>query len=375
MTLFFTLSGFLLYLPFAAAMARGDPLPSISRYFRNRALRIAPAYWVILLVVTAVGAAAIRNAQGVLVQGRLAPLSLLQAGFLVQQYHRTTIQIGIGPAWSLAVEVVFYLVLPLIALAASRIPHRSAARRQTILVLLVPPLLLLLVGLSGKFVSRFVVSGAALDGYGTNWHSVIERSFWTQADLFTFGMIVAVVYVEVRDHHLELPANWRRFAVAVGLLVFLPSAWTMHRAENSYRLQNTAEAFAIAALFAAIVMPRPADAEPLRVVRILESRVFVAVGTASYSLFLWHYPVILWLRARGLTADGAGGLLYNLVLTALVAGVLSALTYRFVEVPALRRKRSSGARWRGPGSTLTPVSEGGAAPSSATDSAIEPSPS
>ena len=47
--LFFTLSGFLLYLPFAAAALRDRPRPSIRAYLRNRALRILPAYWVILL--------------------------------------------------------------------------------------------------------------------------------------------------------------------------------------------------------------------------------------------------------------------------------------------------------------------------------------
>src|SRR4051794_15614436 len=52
----FTLSAFLLYRPFAAAVVKGEPLPGFRRYGRNRALRVLPAYWVILAVVAAVGA-------------------------------------------------------------------------------------------------------------------------------------------------------------------------------------------------------------------------------------------------------------------------------------------------------------------------------
>jgi hypothetical protein len=49
-TLFFTLSGFLLYRPFAAALLRARARPNLAAYLRNRALRILPAYWVILLI-------------------------------------------------------------------------------------------------------------------------------------------------------------------------------------------------------------------------------------------------------------------------------------------------------------------------------------
>src|SRR5947208_528324 len=49
-TLFFVLSGFLLYRPIAAALLDGNPPRSVWRYLRNRALRILPAYWVILFM-------------------------------------------------------------------------------------------------------------------------------------------------------------------------------------------------------------------------------------------------------------------------------------------------------------------------------------
>ncbi len=48
-TLFFVLSGFLLFLPFVAAALRDEPRPAFDAYLRNRALRILPAYWFILL--------------------------------------------------------------------------------------------------------------------------------------------------------------------------------------------------------------------------------------------------------------------------------------------------------------------------------------
>jgi hypothetical protein len=47
--LFFTLSGFLLYRPYAAALLAAAPRPSIRAYFRNRFLRVFPGYWLAVL--------------------------------------------------------------------------------------------------------------------------------------------------------------------------------------------------------------------------------------------------------------------------------------------------------------------------------------
>ena len=208
------------------------------------------------------------------------------------------------------------------------------------LVLLGPPLLLLLVGLSGKYAAH-LLPGSPTAGYNTDWHSVLERSFWAQADLFSFGMVVAVLYNEVSDVRLVLPTYWRRLSVGLGLLVFLLSAWTMHGGEQSYLPQNTGEALGISLLFAAIVVPGR-DPRASWVVRLLETRVLVTLGVASYSLFLWHFPVINWLQSQGLSVGGGwGALLLNLAEASVVAGALSALTYRYVERPALSRKRST----------------------------------
>ena len=339
-TLFFTLSGFLLYRPFAAAIARGREHMSIRAYFRNRALRIAPAYWAILFVCSVVIGTVYLREGAVLEVGRLTnPFEFLQAALLLNNYRPTTLGIGIGPAWSLAVELVFYLVLPLLVLGAAWVARRAADRRGRVLALLGPPLLLL-VGLTGKLVAGHVFPAAPTAGYGNNWHSVVERSFWAQADLFCFGMLAAVAYVQIADGRLRPPAYWRSVAAAIGLLIFIPCAATMNQGEHSYLLQNTGQALALALIFAAIVMPEATEAPPSRAIRFLESPPLVAIGVVSYSVFLWHLPVIVWLNAHGLTVSGWGGLLVNAAVVTVVVGALSALTYRFVERPALRRKHS-----------------------------------
>jgi peptidoglycan/LPS O-acetylase OafA/YrhL len=362
-TLFFTLSAFLLYRPFAAGIARAMPRLSTRAYLRNRFLRIAPAYLVILfLTAVALGSVYLPEGGGV---GRLTdPLPLAEAGLLVMNYRPTTLGIGIGPAWSLAVELVFYLALPVLVFGAGLIARRASDRRGRVLALLAPPLLLLAIGLSGKLVAGQLLPAPPTAGYGNDWHSVVERSFWAQADLFSFGMVAAVAYVEVVDGRLHLPKHWRPFTVLLGLLIFLPCALTMNLGEQSYLLQNTGEALALALIFAAIVFPDGPEEHSNRAVQALETPALVAVGVASYSVFLWHVPLVDWLAAHDLTLPGWGGLLVNTLIVAVPVGVLSAITYHFVEKPALRRKhsmRDSAAAIHADGRSATPVLAGGSA--------------
>jgi peptidoglycan/LPS O-acetylase OafA/YrhL len=125
--LFFTLSGFLLYRPLAAAVLRQAPLPSVRRYLRNRALRIFPAYLLVLVVIGVLLPAALTGSASSGGQlGRLAgdPGVLLANAALLQNYFPGSMDTGIGPAWSLAVELVFYLILPLLGwLAAACARH------------------------------------------------------------------------------------------------------------------------------------------------------------------------------------------------------------------------------------------------------------
>jgi peptidoglycan/LPS O-acetylase OafA/YrhL len=346
-TLFFTLSGFLLYRPFAAALMRTKERPSFGAYLRNRALRIVPAYWLILLASALVlGSVSFRDAQGTVDVGMAPGVEWLVSNlFLANDYTPSGVATGIVPAWSLAVEVVFYFVLPALVLLGALVARRAATTSGRAVALFVPPLLMLALGLAGKTVSMVVGSGSN-DGWGGDWNSVLERSFLCNADLFAFGMGLAVVHVLVEDRARAVGA-WVRSAIAAAafgtyvLTTHLMTGWD----QLSNSPLNTAMALACALLLAAVVLPA-ASTRQSRLVRLLESRPFLFAGLVSYSVFLWHFPVIDAMKNHGLTMSGAPGFFVNALTVGSVTLVLSTLTYRFVEEPALRRKRSA-SRARG----------------------------
>ena len=54
-----------------------------------------------------------------------------------------------------------------------------------------------------------------------------------------------------------------------------------------------------------------------------ETRPLVVVGVISFSILLWHEPLIRWLEGHGLTLAGRGGFPVNLVLAAAATAVAS----------------------------------------------------
>jgi peptidoglycan/LPS O-acetylase OafA/YrhL len=109
LTLFFVISGFLLYRPYVAARAAGRPPPRTLRYLRRRAFRIVPAYWVALTLL-----AIFPGIAGVFTG------DWWRFYFFLQLYSTETVGQGIPVAWSLCVEVTFYLLLPVWALLLRR---------------------------------------------------------------------------------------------------------------------------------------------------------------------------------------------------------------------------------------------------------------
>ena len=107
-SVFFLISGFLLYRPYAASHLSGRTSPNTRKFWERRLLRIVPAYWLALTVLAYV-LHAVTLGPGW--QGVVVPYLFLQI------YVPTQVFYGITQAWSLCTEMSFYLFLPFYAMA------------------------------------------------------------------------------------------------------------------------------------------------------------------------------------------------------------------------------------------------------------------
>jgi peptidoglycan/LPS O-acetylase OafA/YrhL len=337
--LFFTLSGFLLYRPFASAVIQGRPRPPLGAYLRNRFLRILPGYWLALLGTGLV----LRTTYlpPLEVEGRsLAsePATFLANLLLVQGYFPSTLLTGIGPAWSLAVELAFYLLLPLLAVVAFTVATRTAGgRRRPWLAALVPAGLLLLLGELGHGLSLALPEGD--DGsWAGSWHAVVARSFLAHAGFFAAGLALAVLHVQSRNGAVRLPGWWRGAAAVGTLLVggLTAVAYALRLVEEHYA--GLVLSTACAMLLGLVVLPREGRSI---LTTVLASRPLQWAGLVSYGVFLWNEPVVWFLRRAGATAAGVDGFVLTLMATAVLTATFAVLSWHLVERPALALKRSA----------------------------------
>lgn len=311
-TLFFVISGFLLYRPFLAGTV------SVRRYFRNRALRILPAYWFVLLVSGLLLGSAVDhatghgNVAGYLTQPRLLATNLA----LVQGYDPHTVFTGILPAWSLVVEVAFYALLPIVAFALARMNAFA------------PAVAFVTFGLAAKV----ALYATDLDGVRTltpTWSASVAHSFFGHADLFGYGMAAAAIY---RHWQQKGWPAWIRDARTGRLLAYagLPCAILGFYALPPFLYES------LVAVFTSLLLLRVTA--PTAPGGLLRSRFVQACGRVSYSMFLWNYPLLMFLSAHGWLVSGAGPVPFgaNLVVAGIVVGATSLATYRFVELPCLR---------------------------------------
>ena len=349
LTLFFALSGFLLFQPFASALLTRTRKPDIARYAINRALRIYPAYLAVLLIVSLVTATA---NSAPLLPGDTAredrvgfltdPFLLLLNSTMLQTFFPFGVQTGIGVAWSLTVELIFYIVMPLMFYVSW-----ALFRRGGLAVALLPAIGMLAIGVATKAISSPLFAGMSRDDalvaeWGGTWTAVLARSFPMHADQFAFGMVAAVLlawFRETRESSAKL-SSWRWGSLAGAILAVLAT-----RIWDWGVFEFTALAFAFGALLLFVATPaRKGSSGALA--RALDWGPVRYTGLISYSMYLWHMSVI-WLVLRfelAVPGTSAGAYLANVVIVLTGTMALSTVTYFLVERPALSLKSRVGRR-------------------------------
>jgi peptidoglycan/LPS O-acetylase OafA/YrhL len=345
--LFFVLSGFLLFLPYARAILDGNRLPSARRFYLRRALRILPAYWVCLAIMVALKSF-VRHVP-------FSPGDVVTHAALINDSFPQFNRDYNGPFWTLAVEAQFYLVLPLLAFFVARVcgGRRSPARIAGSIGLLIVGALAL------RLIDALVIGSMPQNAPMTD----SPRGIFVLAtmgmqgkylEVFAVGMLCALLYVLTVERHMIAKARLRQLglfalvgaggcmALAIphvdlaGVMVSPGARWGMDAIGYPLLVGMGFGGLILAILWGGQSIRWPLEAWPMR-----------TVGLFSYSLYLWHLPVI-----HGDIPLFAGT---PLALTLGCVFLVAYLSYQFVERPFLKRRHRTTAAQKAAASASRPV--------------------
>jgi peptidoglycan/LPS O-acetylase OafA/YrhL len=321
--IFFVLSGFLLTQQWAYAAANGARRPSTGRFYWNRALRIIPAYWIVVVVCLIV-----------LAGDRPAYLhDWIRYFTFTETYWPGWGQHGLTQTWTLGPEMLFYLLLPGLAAVAIGRTWRPV-RAATIVVCI------------GVAVTTGWLVAMSVGALSTQRHTT-----WlpTYAAWYCAGVALAIAHVALRTG--TAPARWRvldQLAAAPGAcwlmaLGFFAVATTPIAGALDFSYFGADElAFKLTLVLAAAVMVfiPTAFGPDTRYKRAMSVRPARWLGRVSYGVFLWHAFVLdMVFKIRGLrvfSGDTSDIFVYT------VAGslVFASLSYYLLERPVQRWGRN-----------------------------------
>jgi peptidoglycan/LPS O-acetylase OafA/YrhL len=365
---FFVLSGFLITSLLLAEWGRSAAI-SLGRFWARRARRLLPALFCLVAVIGLYYAAAgsSKAIPGLKGDGLSALIYYsnwhqIAAG---SSYFATTGPVSpLEHTWSLAIEEQFYLVWPIllggVLWVASRGVASPSGRR---------PLMVLLGVTVAGVVASAIDTALLFDGgrnldrvyYGTDTRAAslligaslaIGMAIWRAGAGRTIaGAASTTPGTEVGRARLPAPSSPTGRVLGAGALLALAgvvAAIAITGGSDAWLypygllvLDGAVMLLIVAAVaFPASLAARALAVPPLR-----------AVGKISYGLYLWHFPLFLWLSAGAIGVSGTGLLLVRLAVTLAV----STASYFLIEQPIRQRRRPT---WLV--RALTPLAAGGA---------------
>ncbi len=304
--LFFVLSGFLITTILLNQKEQNTPfLFTIKNFFFRRALRIFPIYYLSLALLFTINYPDIRN--------NILWLLTYTSNIEIYRHHSWN---AFSHSWSLSVEEQFYLIWPWIILL---IPVKYIKHTMVILI-------------TTGIMSRIWVTKV---DHGFDYLLVSDC-----ADAFGTGGLYA--YLALVPGRLSRFQNFLKLSLPVSLLLYIywKSGDYFHYTPHFYFLSRTVDA-----IISISVIHYAIHCKQRNISRyIFENRLLIWIGTMSYGLYLYHYPIewLYDLYMGKLVEKGASPVLNDFYiafgLKLIILFCITYVSYEYLEKPLLQRK-------------------------------------
>lgn len=296
--LFFVISGFILGLPFAAHHIAGGPRVSLLKYYLRRFTRLEPPYFVTILVLLILTVLIQGKAQAALLPHLIASFCYLHN--LIYAAPSTVL----GVAWSLEIEVQFYLLVPVLTLFLA--VRRRWLRR-----------FLLLAAMTGSLAAQTLYLPD---------HPRLALSILAYLQFFLAGFLLADIFLVDWMQSPQRSMGWDLAALA---------GWpVMFAVLQSETLSRWIFPYLLLLLFCATF-------KGVWTNRLFSHPWITAIGGMCYSIYLIHYEVIS--AAGRFTRSVTEGapywlhLLAQFVIVGFAVVLICGLYFVLLEKPCMRR--------------------------------------
>lgn len=274
------LSGFLLYLPHARAKLEGVSVPSTKRFYFNRIVRILPSY--LFAVLAALFFIAIPqqlyHSTGAMMKDVLSHLTFTFL-FWPATYVSTPLNVAL---WTIAVEMQFYLIFPLLAKAMKKRPAITAGAMMLI-----------------AWTYRICVAQFATD---TN---ILINQMPAFLDVYAIGMLGAIGFCRMRrwmqgarryERLIVYALSIAVFAAGVHVLIAILKAQSTASLNGHEALRLSQMEMRLPLAITLGLMMFAAAYWPHMLQKLLDNRLMRFLSTISMNLYIWHQVLAVQMR-------------------------------------------------------------------------------